>query len=71
VYFLKIFGWITLLGFGMFFVFKLFLDGMFEDGGLYIDKGLTMTSIIALIGAYTVFAIASYVNAKKGVYKHF
>lgn len=71
VYFLKIFGWITLLGFGMFFVFKLFLDSMFEDGGLYIDKGITMISILALVLAYTVFAIASFVNAKKGVYKQF
>jgi hypothetical protein len=71
VYFLKIFGWITLLGFGMFFVFKLFLDKMFEDGGLYIDKGITITSILALIVAYAVFAIASFINAKKGVYKQF
>ena len=71
VYFLKIFGWIALLGFGMFFVFKLFLDKMFEDGGLYIDKGITITSILALVVAYAIFAIASFVNAKKGVYKQF
>lgn len=70
-YFLKIFGWVTLLGFGMFFVFKIFLDGLFAEGGLYIDKGLTATSIVALIVAYAAFAIASYVNAKKGVYKQF
>lgn len=71
VYFLKIFGWITLLGFAMFFVFKIFLDKMFEDGGLYIDKGITLMSIVALVVAYAAFAIASYVNAKKGVYKQF
>lgn len=70
-YFLKIFGWIALLGFGMFFIFKLFLDKMFEDGGLYIDKGITITSILALVLAYAIFAIASFVNAKKGVYKQF
>ncbi len=71
VYFLKIFGWITVLGFGMFFVLKMFLDALFEEGGLYIGKTLTMTSMLAVIVAYTVFALASFVNAKKGVFKHF
>jgi hypothetical protein len=71
IYFIKIFGWISLLGFSMFFVFKLALDSMFEEGGLYIDKGITVSSILALIFAYVVFAIASFFNAKKGIYKQF
>lgn len=71
LYFIKIFGLVTLLGFAMFFGFKIILDKMFEDGGLYIDKGITITSIGALILAYILFAAASFFNAKKGIYKQF
>jgi len=71
VYFIKIFGWVSLLGFGMFFVFKIGLDRMFDDGGLYIDKGITVMSIGALLLAYLLFAVASFLNAKKGIYKQF
>jgi hypothetical protein len=70
-YFIKIFGWISLIGFGMFFVFKYFLDAMFEEGGLYIGTDMTLFSIYALLFAYLIFGIASFMNAKKGIYKEF
>ena len=70
-YFIKIFGWISLIGFGMFFVFKYFLDSMFEEGGLYIGTDMTLFSIYALLFAYLIFGIASFMNAKKGIYKEF
>jgi hypothetical protein len=71
IYFLKIFGWVSLLGFGMFFVFKIWLDAMFEEGGLYIDTGITGISILALFLAYSLFGVASFFNAKRGIYKQF
>lgn len=71
VYFVKIFGLVTLLGFAMFFAFKIALDQMFDDGGLYIDKSITIASIGALVLAYLLFAVASFFNAKKGIYKQF
>lgn len=71
IYFLKIFGWVSLLGFGMFFVFKIWLDRMFEEGGLYIGTSLTGLSILALFLAYSLFGIASFFNAKRGIYKQF
>lgn len=71
VYFLKIFGIVSLLGFGTFFAFKIALDAMFDKGGLYIDKDITILSIAALVLAYVLFAIASFFNAKKGIYKQF
>ena len=71
VYFVKIFGIVSLLSFGMFFVFKIKLDKMLDEGGLYIDKGITITSIAALVLAYLLFAVASFFNAKKGIYKQF
>lgn len=71
IYFLKIFGWVSLLGFGMFFVFKIWLDAMFEEGGLYIGTSITWPSILALFLAYSLFGIASFFNAKRGIYKQF
>jgi len=70
-YFIRIFGIVSILGFGMFFVFKIGLDSMFEEGGLYIDKGITLASIGALVLAYVLFGIASFINAKKGITKQF
>lgn len=70
-YFVKIFGVVALLGLSIFFVFKLFLDKMFEEGGLYIDKGITLTSIVSLLLAYLIFTIASYSTAKKGIFRQF
>lgn len=71
VYFLQIFGLVSALGFGMFFLFKYFLDQMFEEGGLYIDRELALYSIFALLFSYLLFGIASFFNAKKGIYKQF
>jgi hypothetical protein len=70
-YFVKIFGLIAGLGLLVFFVFKYFLDKMFSTGGLYIDTNMTITSILSLLIAYLLFIIASYTNAKKGIFKEF
>lgn len=66
-YFSKVFGIIAILSLSAFFVAKLFLDSLFEDGGIYIGKTITLTSICALILAYGIFAIASYLSARKGI----
>ena len=44
-YFVGIFGIVAGLGLVMFFLFKLFLDDMFESGGLYINMDITIGSI--------------------------
>jgi hypothetical protein len=71
IYFAKIFGIVTGLGLFMFFIFKFFLDDMFESGGLYIDTGITFGSIGALLLAYVLFTLASYFTAKKGIYNEY
>lgn len=71
LYFVKIFGVVAFLGLSVFFIFKYFLDDMFESGGLYIDTQVTLGSIAALVLAYLLFSIASYLTAKKGIYKEF
>lgn len=69
IYFVKIFGIIAALGLGIFFVFKYFLDDMFETGGLFIDKQPSLISFICLAGSYAIFAFASYKTAKKGIFR--
>lgn len=71
IYFIKIFLWIAIMGSGLFFVFKYFLDTMFEEGGLYINTDVSMMSFMALAIAFILFAFASFVNAKRGIYKEF
>jgi hypothetical protein len=67
IYFSKVFGIIALLSLGAFSGFKLFLDSLFEEGGLYIDTKITTLSIVALFVSYLIFALVSYLNARKGI----
>jgi len=71
VYFAKVFGVVTFLGLAAFFILKFKLDEMFETGGLYIDRGLTIWSIAALVLAYFLFTLSSYLTAKKGIFKEY
>ena len=69
VYFSKVFGIIGILSLITFIGFKLILDSVFESGGLYIDTNLSLLSILALVFAYSLFALASYLSARKGIYE--
>lgn len=71
IYFVRIFGLITAVGFGAFILLKFVLDGVFASGGVNIDTQLTLVSMLALIAAYGLFALASFVTAKKGIYKEY
>ncbi len=71
LYFVKIFGIVSGIGFLTFIIFKYFLDKMFLTGGLYIDTKITILSIGALILTYLIFIISSYKTAKKGIFKQF
>ncbi len=71
MYFVKIFGIVAALGLCMFFIFKYFLDTMFESGGLYIDTFVTWQSIVSLLLAYALFAFSSYRTAKKGIFNEY
>jgi hypothetical protein len=71
LYFVRIFGVITAAGFGVFVLLKILLDSVFASGGVNIDTSITLTSIIALIFAYGIFALASYFTAKKGIFNEY
>jgi hypothetical protein len=70
-YFIKIFGWVSAFGIAVFLLFKYFLDALFEEGGLYIGTEITYYSFGALLLAYLLFALASFLNVKRGIYKEF
>ena len=71
LYFVKIFGYVAGIGVLIFFGFKFFLDKMFDEGGLYIEKGLTWQSIVVLAISYGLFAFASFRSAKKEIFKQY
>ena len=71
LYFVKIFGIVSSLGLLVFFVFKYFLDTMFESGGLYIDTQISMIALLSLAGTYLLFVLASYRTAKNGIFKQY
>ena len=71
VYFVKIFGIVSVLALVVFFIFKYFLDEMFASGGLYIDTKLTYISLISLLFAYILFSLASFNTAKREIFKQF
>ena len=71
LYFVKIFGIVSSLGLLVFFIFKYFLDTMFESGGLYIDTQISMIALISLAGTYLLFVLASYRTAKNGIFRQY
>ncbi|MCE3297227.1 MAG: hypothetical protein K0R65_2941 [Crocinitomicaceae bacterium] len=71
IYFMKIFALISAIGLGLFLGLKFFLDQVFADGGIYIGTELSFYSIGSLLLAFLLFAVASYSNARKGIFKEF
>ncbi len=70
-YFIKIFGVVSGIALLIFFIFKFFLDTMFESGGLYIDTSISAVAIGSLVFTYLIFGFASYQTAKKGIFKQY
>jgi hypothetical protein len=68
VYFLKVFGWICCFATLSFLVLKLFLDEMFETGGLYIGKEVSFIALGSLMLTFVLFGVSSYFTAKKGIF---
>lgn len=70
-YFVKVFSVVTLIGLAAFVPFKYYLDAILMRGGLYIDTGFTLESISAIVIANIIFAISSFLTARKGIYREF
>lgn len=67
VYFSIIFAIVIGIGFISFILLKVWLDSMFNEGGVYIDTTLTMWSFGALAIAYAFFMVSSFLTARKGI----
>lgn len=71
LYFVRIFGLITLVGFGAFVGLKFLLDDIFASGGINLDTSITLTSVFAMLFAYALFALSSFLTAKKGIFNEY
>ena len=71
MYFVKIFGLVSILGLVLFILLKFILDSAIATGGLGIGTSITYQSIGALILAYLLFAFTSYRTAKKGIFNEY
>lgn len=69
IYFIKVFGIITIGSTLLFLFFKLKLDQILHEGGIFIETGITLSSILALFLAYIIFTFSAFVSAKRGVSK--
>ncbi len=70
-YFAVIFGIVSGAGLLVFVGLKLAVDNLFESGGMMLNDSMTITSIVSLIVAYGLFVLASYRNARKGIYNEY
>jgi hypothetical protein len=68
-YFIKVFGIITIGSSLLFLFFKWKLDEILYEGGIFIETGITLSSILALIFAYILFTFSAFISAKRGVSK--
>lgn len=71
VYFMIIFGVVITIGLTSFLILKHFLDTMFETGGIYIGREMTLWSFGALAFAYLLFTLSSFLTARKGIYREY
>lgn len=67
-YFFNVFGSITMMSIVLFNIVKFYLDAAFNKGGVYIDSSFTFASYLAIVIAYVIFTLASFLSAKKHIY---
>lgn len=71
IYFIQIFGLVSGAGLIVFYLFKLYLDKIFADGGLALGTSVSLLSLASLLTAFILFAFASYQTARKGVFREY
>ncbi|MFM2040337.1 MAG: hypothetical protein RLZZ493_926 [Bacteroidota bacterium] len=67
-YFFNVFGSITVLSIVLFNIVKFYLDAAFNKGGVYIESSFTFASYLAIVIAYVIFTLVSFISAKKHIY---
>lgn len=69
LYFLKVFAVISAASITAFSLAKLYIDSLLIKGGIQVESGYTLLSILAVILAFGIYTIVNYFNAKRGVLK--
>nr|WP_299201141.1 hypothetical protein [uncultured Brumimicrobium sp.] len=69
LYFLKVFAVISAASIIAFSLAKLYIDSLLIKGGIQVESGYTLLSILAVILAFGIYTIVNYFNAKRGVLK--
>jgi hypothetical protein len=61
------FGFVSLIAFVLFLVEKLFVDELFEKGGIAINESLSVVSLISIIISFCIFVSISFLVAKRKI----
>src|SRR5690554_8180456 len=67
LYFLKVFAVISAASIIAFSLAKLYIDSLLIKGGIQVESGYTLLSILAVILAFGIYTIVNYFNAKREI----
>ncbi len=70
-YFIRVFGAVLVIGFTVFGLLKYFVDEMFQTGGIYLSKSISIYAFAAILLTFIIFALSSFRTAKKEVFSLF
>ena len=65
------FGFVSIIAFVLFLVEKLFVDELFEKGGIAINESLSVVSLISIIISFCIFVSISFLVAKRKILSEF
>jgi hypothetical protein len=65
------FGFVSIIAFVLFLVEKLFVDELFEKGGIAINESLSVVSLISIIISFCIFVSISFLVAKRKIMSEF
>jgi hypothetical protein len=65
------FGFVSIIAFVLFLVEKLFVDELFEKGGIAINESLSVVSLISIIISFCIFVSISFFVAKRKIMSEF
>jgi ABC-type antimicrobial peptide transport system permease subunit len=66
-YFIHVFLLILSAGFVCFMILKFFIDKIFQTGGIYLSKSISVFAFLAILLSFIIFALASLRTAKRDV----
>jgi hypothetical protein len=65
------FGFVSIIAFVLFLVEKLFVDELFEKGGIAINESLSVVSLISIIISFCIFVSISFLVVKRKIMSEF